>query len=198
MDGREFIRHVITESNNPDVLSKEEEKAEEVPQEAGDKKKKKKNPTTKEEEAKLIPESEKVSPLPNRSFLHFDHVYMNLPMDAVEFLDVFIGIFNQANPEIWSKHEQPEGLKTGRGLPLIHVYGFTSEKEDLDSAKEYFVKRIGEVYQECGGFSGDKILRFHNNRDVSKKSSMYCITFRLPKEVAYHPIHKRQKVDETE
>jgi tRNA (guanine37-N1)-methyltransferase len=35
-------------------------------------------------------------------FLRFDHCYMNLPVDAVEFLDAFIGIFNNANPLIWA------------------------------------------------------------------------------------------------
>ena len=26
---------------------------------------------------------------------------MNLPVDAVEFLDVFIGLFKDANPKVW-------------------------------------------------------------------------------------------------
>lgn len=33
--------------------------------------------------------------------LRFDHCFMNLPMDAVEFLDVFVGLFNRADPQIW-------------------------------------------------------------------------------------------------
>lgn len=172
MDGREFVKHIIKESNNLSVFSKEEEKKE-LTEGPTDKKKKKKNPTTKEEEAKLVPESEKISPIPNKSFLHFDHVYMNLPMDAVEFLDVFVGLFNYANPEVWDKDFVPEGTKTGRGLPLIHVYGFTLENQDTEKAKEYFVNRIAEVFKDCGAFTGDQILKFHNNRDVSKSSSMY-------------------------
>ncbi len=35
-------------------------------------------------------------------FLRFDHCYMNLPVDAVEFLDAFIGLFKDANPLIWT------------------------------------------------------------------------------------------------
>lgn len=36
-------------------------------------------------------------------FLKFDHCYMNLPVDAVEFCDVFIGLFKDANPKVWWK-----------------------------------------------------------------------------------------------
>lgn len=197
MDGREFVRHVVSQSNDKEVLEKEEEKKEVLNNKQDKKKQKKKRaPSQKEEEAKLVPESEKISPIPNRSFLHFDHVYMNLPMDAVEFLDAFIGIFNEANPEIWER-STPEGLKSGKGLPLIHVYGFTTENQDKEKAKEYFVNRINEVFKDCGGFTADRLLGFHNNRDVSRVSSMYCVTFRLPEEVAYHNPHKRKKVEET-
>jgi hypothetical protein len=33
---------------------------------------------------------------------------MNLPMDAVEFLDVFVGLFNKADPLIWQSSDQKE------------------------------------------------------------------------------------------
>lgn len=38
------------------------------------------------------------------TFLKFNHCYMNLPVDAVEFLDAFIGLFERANPKIWSSN----------------------------------------------------------------------------------------------
>lgn len=65
-----------------------------------------------------------------RECLRFDHCYMNLPMDAVEFLDVFVGLFRNANPDVW--FEDPADSKTLR-LPMIHVNGFTSEKDRDDA-----------------------------------------------------------------
>lgn len=67
---------------------------------------------------------------------------MNLPVDAVEFLDAFIGLFNHANYKIWSSNDS-EDPKT-IFLPMIHVYGFTFFA-DKDKAKEYFVDRIGKA-----------------------------------------------------
>ena len=57
-----------------------------------------------------------------KNSLKFDHCYMNLPVDAVEFLDVFIGLFKNANPKVW--YADPNDPKTLQ-LPMIHVYGFT-------------------------------------------------------------------------
>jgi len=50
---------------------------------------------------------------------------MNLPVDAVEFLDAFIGLFKHANPKVWNDSETGE-LK----LPMIHVYGFTYHHDE--------------------------------------------------------------------
>ena len=55
-------------------------------------------------------------------FLRFDHVFMNLPMIAVEFLDSFIGLFNNADKAIWTVGEEI-------ALPMVHVYGFTTKGE---------------------------------------------------------------------
>jgi tRNA (guanine37-N1)-methyltransferase len=69
-----------------------------------------------------------------KEFLRFDHCYMNLPVDAVEFLDAFIGLFKNANPEVW--REDPKDAESIR-LPMIHVYGFTYEKE-TEAALDFF------------------------------------------------------------
>lgn len=88
---------------------------------------------------------------------------MNLPVDAVEFLDAFIGLLNRANYKIWSSNETPDP-KTYI-LPMIHVYGFTFFAEK-DKALEYFVDRIGKAMQ-YPDFKAEDIIHFHNIRDVS-------------------------------
>jgi len=111
-----------------------------------------------------------------KAWLRFDHCFMNLPVDAVEFLDVFVGLFNQCDPEVWTVGDEIK-------LPLIHVYGFTYEPT-TEKALIYFTKRIGEA-MNYPAFTEKDIISFHNIRDVSSKSHMYSTTFRLPKEVAF-------------
>ena len=89
----------------------------------------------------------------------FHHCMMNLPMDAVEFLDCFVGAFNNADKAIWAD-------TSGKyDLPMVHVYGFTNESEK-DGALAYFVERIGKAmnYPE---FSAANVSCFHPIRDVS-------------------------------
>ncbi len=103
---------------------------------------------------------------------------MNLPMDAVEFLDCFIGSFTNADETIWKNKE------TGKiDLPMIHVYGFTNEPTH-ESALAFFVKRIGKAMQ-YPEFKADDVTCFHQIRDVSPQSHMYSTSFRLPEQVAF-------------
>jgi tRNA (guanine37-N1)-methyltransferase len=112
-----------------------------------------------ENELNLIPKDIKVH-----------HFYMNLPKDALEFLDVFIGLFNNTKNEIYSKDS----------LPIVHVYGFSNSKdpkEDLYSriSNSFGIDKINEEY----------IVDFQNVRDVSNNKHMFCISVKIPPEVAY-------------
>ena len=101
-------------------------------------------------------------------FLRFDHIFMNLPMIAVEFLDVFIGLFNEADPEIWKREGKIK-------LPIIHVYGFTAKAEP-EVCKSVFVTRIGKA-MNFPGFASANIISFHQIRDVSGASHMFSTSF---------------------
>ena len=45
---------------------------------------------------------------------------MNLPLDAIEFLDIFFGFLNKANPDIWNENN----------LPIIMLNVFILEEND--------------------------------------------------------------------
>ena len=98
-----------------------------------------------------------------RAFLHqldespetptIDHVLMNLPASAPEFLDAFRG---------WTSHKLPE----------IHVHCFASKLESADQ----------EAIDRCQVALGCEIAnaKVHVVRDVSPKKNMYCVSFVLP------------------
>ena len=73
--------------------------------------------------------------------LRFNHVYMNHPEEAINFLGMFIGLWKTANPDLWWKDQNnPRSLM----LPLIHVYGLTQETERYEIVCD-FKKRIGDA-----------------------------------------------------
>ena len=108
--------------------------------------------------------------------LHIDHIYMNLPKDAIEFMDIFSGLFKNCKENVYNKDN----------LPIIHVYGFAKVNEE---PLEYLKKRIAKAFkmkyelfkEECEKY----IINIENVRDISNKKVVYCIDIKIPPIVAF-------------
>ena len=113
---------------------------------------------------------------------HFDYVYMNLPVDAVEFLDVFTGLWKGASKEVWNEDN----------LPLIYVNGFDTGKTP-EEVHSNFVERISKAFGEA--LDPNFKLDIHAIKDISSEKKMYCVAFRLPKEIAFGGTHNGNSED---
>ncbi|KAE9590150.1 putative tRNA (guanine(37)-N(1))-methyltransferase [Lupinus albus] len=92
-----------------------------------------------------------------KTWEHIDHVIMNLPASAIEFLDAFRGLIQK---KYWKGP-----------LPWIHCYCFiraTETPESIISRAESF---LNAHIQES---------KFHKVRDVAPNKAMFCLSFRLP------------------
>lgn len=101
------------------------------------------------------------SPSPS-AWEHVDHVIMNLPASALQFLDVFKGLLQR---------------KCWKGpLPWIHCYCFIRSNETEDSILAVAEATLGGRIPEP---------KFHRVRDVAPNKAMYCLTFRLPEAICF-------------
>ena len=92
----------------------------------------------------------------------FTHILMNLPASAVEFLDVFHGLY--------SAHRHLT-------LPTIHCYCFSKSQSPGEDAQKQVEQRLGtSLASQCS---------VHCVRDVAPKKVMVCVSFKLPPSVAY-------------
>ncbi|XP_016439839.1 tRNA (guanine(37)-N(1))-methyltransferase 2 isoform X4 [Nicotiana tabacum] len=90
---------------------------------------------------------------------HVDHVIMNLPASALEFLDAFRGLIRR-------------GYWNG-SLPWIHCYCFMRASETEDYIISVAESALGARIQSSV---------FHRVRDVAPNKAMFCLSFRLPEE----------------
>ncbi|PHT34097.1 tRNA (guanine(37)-N1)-methyltransferase 2 [Capsicum baccatum] len=90
---------------------------------------------------------------------HVDHVIMNLPAAALEFLDAFRGLIRR---RYWKG-----------SLPWIHCYCFIRASETEDYIISVAESALGARIQNP---------RFHRVRDVAPNKAMFCLSFRLPEE----------------
>ena len=111
-----------------------------------------------------------------------DHYIMNLPASAIDFLDGFRGLYT-GKEELFAPH-------TSQHLPMIHVYCFCGRSEDpMDDYNDIcnrIEERIGyRLKPGEDGTNAESELEIYCVRVVSPNKQMFCISFRLPKEVAF-------------
>jgi tRNA G37 N-methylase Trm5 len=115
----------------------------------------------------------------------FHHYVMNLPGNALEFLDAFIGVYAGCE-ELFEPHTKEQ-------LPMVHVYCFSGHSENEVDDHIDICKRMSErleypitVEDRVGGTGNTELdLSIHNVRLVSPNKQMFCASFRLPREVAF-------------
>jgi tRNA (guanine37-N1)-methyltransferase len=101
---------------------------------------------------------------------------MNLPASAIEFLGSYRGVY--------AGHEE---LFKDRKLPMVHVHCFSVKADDetpqIDIC-ERITRELGFTVRP-GDPEVEGEVGVHNVRNVAPAKSMYCASFRLPREVAF-------------
>ncbi|KAK2461421.1 hypothetical protein APHAL10511_005884 [Amanita phalloides] len=98
------------------------------------------------------------------------HFVMNLPDTAIQFLNAFRGLLADRTRDL---------RETYGVMPMIHCHCFTRELEPRKAEMD-----IRERVEEQLGASLTEV-EFHLVRSVAPNKEMYCISFRLPSEVAF-------------
>ncbi|KAJ2160981.1 tRNA(m(1)G37)methyltransferase [Coemansia sp. RSA 552] len=111
-------------------------------------------------------------PVPSRSF---DHVVMNLPAIAIEFLDAFHGLFRQITGN--GEEDADDSLN----MPTIHTHCFTKSAEPERDILQRACRALGfpeDRYREL-------VADVYYVRRVAPNKDMYCLSLQLPKSIAY-------------
>lgn len=121
-----------------------------------------------------LPQPAKEPPAPQV----IDHFVMNLPDSALEFLDAYNGAFTPLLTE--------PGYDKDTVLPMVHVHCFTrfidAEPAERDVQERASATLGRPVTSDMEGYN------LHLVRRVAPNKDMYCLSFRLPKEVAYRQV----------
>ncbi|KAH9858334.1 guanine-N-1-methyltransferase [Lenzites betulinus] len=116
------------------------------------------------------------SPPPGAQRPRIDHFVMNLPDTAILFLDAFRGVLSPAN----AGERTLSGLYTDESMPMIHCHCFTRQTEPKEAEAD-----IRQRVEEKIGHALGEEATFHWVRSVAPLKEMYCVSFRLPRAVAF-------------
>jgi tRNA (guanine37-N1)-methyltransferase len=166
-DGRDFIKAVVARSLR-----------EPFPAYTGPKLSIRQQQKLRRERAKNRSPSPSPAPLTQQSRQRISHFVMNLPDSAITFLDAFRGVLSPAIGLLGRNgmnHVYPS-------MPMIHCYCFTREIEP-DKAEFDIRMRVEKIL----GHILDDDASLHLVRSVAPNKNMYCISFRLPRTVAFSP-----------
>lgn len=170
LDGRDFIRQ------SPSLLLNWSKTLGAVEQEKTIKRRKV-DPESKEVTTQKIVEKKSV-PVPK----FFSHYAMNLPDSALTFLNEFIGLYVR-NEEV----ERIVSADPEFKLPIINVHCF--EKFSPDEPEPSMEELHRRVHAKITKFIDFEMpfeeFEFHLVRRVAPTKPMFCVSFELPREVAF-------------
>ncbi|WRT69767.1 uncharacterized protein IL334_006758 [Kwoniella shivajii] len=118
------------------------------------------------------------------------HYIMNLPDSALTFLYAYSGCFTPllTQASFIEKHGQNG---EGADMPMVHVYCFTREVEREKAEPDILERASRYLSYPLTSTSKDYLL--HHVRSVAPNKDMYCLSFRLPREVAFRPLSSEKE-----
>ncbi|KAK8164332.1 guanine methyltransferase Trm5 [Phyllosticta citrichinensis] len=129
------------------------------------------------------------------------HFVMNLPASAIDFLPSFIGLYTRSPVREALGGTDPRTLfapHTADKLPMIHVHCFCPKFPTAAESEEEILQRISEKLE----FKIDRNMmkeldgEVHDVRDIAPGKEMFCVSFRLPAEVAFRQDEDVDQVDD--
>lgn len=127
------------------------------------------------------------------------HFVMNLPASAIEFLGSYRGVY-AGHEALFSPPDDSKDGREGEGrgggeakakLPLVHVHCFSLKADDetpLNDICERITRALGFPVRPGDDIdAAEGVVKVHNVRAVAPAKTMYCASFRLPREVAFAP-----------
>ena len=122
----------------------------------------------------------------------FDHVVMNLPATAIEFLDVFQGLLSDSERRSHKSALENSGTTSAvstRGwwegsMPLVHCYCFTTSSNPKRDVLGRVAHALGLGEDNIGALL-EGGAHVHEVRDVAPHKWMMCAEFRIPRSVMF-------------